>query len=113
MQEFDGLSLMKINASKRDALRRLWELLGRDCKIMRGASIIVGSSKVLHHIVPDVFPPIDGSYTLDLLSHLPPTDSYRISTSQLQRPDFETFYKTMLFCAMVTERVPNIERHSA
>jgi hypothetical protein len=76
---------------------------------MRGASVIVGSSKVLHHIVPDVFPPIDGSYTLDLLSHLPPSDSYRISRSQLQRPDFETFYKTMQFFSMVRRKVRNIE----
>jgi hypothetical protein len=78
---------------------------------MMGVSIIVGSSKLLHHMLPDVFPPIDGSYPLDFLGHLGPSESYRIGASQLLWPDFETFYNAMLFFGMVARKVSNIDQY--
>jgi hypothetical protein len=111
LRHFEGVAIKEIDNAWRDRLRELWDLLGRECRIMVGASIMVGSSKLLHHIVPDAFPPMDGSYTLDFLSHLAPTEVHRINSSQAQRPDFETFYKGMLFFGMVSRKVRNIDKY--
>lgn len=108
-RQFESMTIRMIDATWRDRLRDLWELLGRDCKIMMGESIIVGSSKLLHHLLPDVFPPIDRTYTLDLLGHLAPTEPYRVTASQQLRPDFDAFFKAMLLFGAVAREVPHFE----
>jgi len=39
-------------------------------RIMRTSRAVVAASKVLHHLLPDLLMPVDGTYTAPLLSHL-------------------------------------------
>lgn len=108
---FEGVGIRAINSEWRERLRELWVLLSKECKIMMGESIIVGSSKLLHYLLPDAFAPIDRTYTLDFLNHLDPSESYRISTAQVMAPGFEVFEKAMLFFGEVGREVPNVEKY--
>lgn len=107
-RHFEGWKLEMIDAGAREPLAKLWSLLARDCKIMASESIIVGSSKLLHHLLPDVFPPIDRSYTLDLLGRLDSSEPYRLAAAQVMKPDFEAFLRAMLFFGATARQVPKI-----
>ena len=50
-----------------DAKWAIVELVFRGIKIMDSATSIVGHSKVMHHMMPDIVPPIDRRYTLRYL----------------------------------------------
>jgi hypothetical protein len=110
-QDLEGVSIRAINGGWSDTLSALWSELRGRCKIMVGPAIIVGSSKLLHHLLPDLFPPIDTSYTLDFLRALDRTEQYRLSSREVQAPDFETFFKIMLFFGHVAREVPSIEAY--
>jgi hypothetical protein len=45
----------------------LLEEIFREIKIMASGATLVGNSKVMHHMLPNVVPPIDREYTLRLL----------------------------------------------
>ena len=36
---------------------------------------------------------------------------FKISTTEAQHPDFQVFYRTMLFCSYAARTCPDIERH--
>ncbi len=49
---------------------RGWEVLGdifRGIKVMASGTSLVGNSKVMHHMMPEIVPPIDREYTLRYL----------------------------------------------
>jgi hypothetical protein len=104
--EFQRCSGMRIRqardtASCRGSLQNLWKLLAGSCRIMKTDSLVVGSSKLLHHLHPDFFPPIDRTYTLDFLSSLDRTGTdsapFALTSSLAQQPEFESFYRAILF----------------
>jgi hypothetical protein len=91
-----------------------WALPEGPCRIMESNSILVGSSKVLHHSLPDLFPPIDRAYTLDFLGNLDSADvqsaPFALRGKLKMRPDFETFCRAMFFCGHLARRVRGLRR---
>lgn len=117
--EFRRLSLKTIRQVKdtdrwRKDLEALWILLEGPCRIMQSNSVLVGSSKLLHHLLPDLFAPIDRAYTLDFLANLDPSDAHSapfVLRGKLRmRPDFETFCRAMFFYGYVARRVRGLRR---
>jgi len=54
----------KISIDEREIIKlRLVSILQK-LNVMQGSSYIVGCSKTLHNLLPDLVPPIDGEYTL-------------------------------------------------
>lgn len=99
-----------VNAGWKGELQSLWDLLADDCRVMASASILVGSSKVLHHLLPDLFPPIDRKYTMFLMSHLDCMD-FKVARTAAQKPSFNEFFKAMLFFAYVARAHPDVNKH--
>lgn len=110
-RHFEEWKVGMVDASAREPLAALWSLVSGDCKVMASESAIVASSKLLHHLLPDCFVPIDRSYTLDLLSQLEPSEPYRLSANQVMKPDFQAFLNAMLFFGETARQVQNIEKH--
>jgi len=110
LQSCEGKLLAGLDGSSQPLLRQLYQELSGPCRIMASDSFVVGSSKLLHHLLPDLFPPVDRKYTLAILSRLPKTDPYRIGTMQCQHPDDDVFVKAMLFYGHVARSVPNLGR---
>lgn len=98
----------------RKDLGGLWDLLKGPCRIMKSNSILVGSSKLLHHLLPDLFPPMDRTYTLDFLGKLDPADAqsapFALPGALRMRPNVETFCRTMFFYGHVARRVRGLRR---
>lgn len=118
-REFRRLSSKSIRqvrdtARWRKDLRALWDLLERPCRIMESNSIFVGSSKLLHHLLPDLVPPMDRTYTLDFLGGLDPSDPqsapFALRGALKLRPDFDTFCRAMFFYGYVARRVRKLRR---
>ena len=109
-QELEGHRLVDVETNWRDRLQAIWGLLEGGSRIMASDSMLIGTSKLLHHLIPDLFPPMDRKYTLYLMSHLDRWD-LKITTTEAQHPDFEVFYKSMLFCSYAARTCPDIERH--
>lgn len=118
-REFRRLSSKSIRqvrdtARWRRDLGALWELLERPCRIMDSNSIFVGSSKLLHHLLPDLFPPMDRTYTLDFLGSLDSTDAqstaFALRGVLKMRPGFETFCRVMFFYGYVARRIRGLRR---
>jgi hypothetical protein len=51
-----------------DVSEQLWSVIS-EIKIGRGATRIVSGSKVLHHLFPELIPPIDREYTIRFFFH--------------------------------------------
>ncbi|MEO0279237.1 MAG: hypothetical protein ABIM21_08245, partial [candidate division WOR-3 bacterium] len=68
-----------------DPLKEIYESLG---DIMETRCTIVGISKTLHHIFPDLLMPVDGSHVLRLLANLK-EEEYRTSDDNT----FENYWK--------------------
>jgi hypothetical protein len=65
IESLQGLSLGEIlPAQVRPTLEALWNLLNA-LSVSLAAAKIVANSKVLHHILPDLVPPIDRTYTFN------------------------------------------------
>lgn len=105
---FQGARLEDIDDSWDDRLVGLYKHLESSCKIMRSRSVLVGGSKLLHHLLPDVFPPMDRRYTLSFLLGLPKGDPFRISRAQYSIPDQDTFLKGIKCLAEVARRAPTL-----
>jgi hypothetical protein len=50
-----------------DAKWAVVERIFRKISIMKTETMLVGNSKVMHHMMPDIVPPIDRNYTLEYL----------------------------------------------
>lgn len=56
--------LHELNDTKKDYVRKLLADLWDNFKVMESDSQIVGNSKTLHHLLPDLLPPIDRRHAL-------------------------------------------------
>lgn len=110
-QDLETRQVKSIDESWGSRLADLWKVLSSDGRIIASESIVVGASKVLHHLLPDLFAPIDRSYTLEFLNSLDRSGPYRISTTEKQAPDLVAFCKATLFYGYVSRTVPRIERY--
>lgn len=108
---FEREHLRSFNDGHVKQLAPLWQTLMSEAKIMASESILVGSSKLLHHLLPDLFPPIDRTYTLAFLGALDQSERFRLSTFQCQRPGLDVFCTVMRFFAHVARSVPGIENY--
>ncbi|MEM3870956.1 MAG: hypothetical protein QXE05_00100 [Nitrososphaeria archaeon] len=62
------LSLIKLNElsdEKKEEVKKRLAILFEKLKVMETKSKLVGVSKALHHLLPDLVPPIDRKYTLN------------------------------------------------
>ena len=86
--------LEDISEKDRFLVQTVFEALGDDlkCKIMASKSFVVASSKLLHHLIPDLFPPMDRTYTEYALKQF--DDKYKISGFL---DGFKNFWLTLMF----------------
>lgn len=91
-------------------VEELFEVLGDDqqAKIMRSNSVIVGSSKLLHHLLPDLFPPIDREFTKSALVRF--DDDNNLRDNEGMWDTFETFWHILTFfrktvCAKISKHI--------
>jgi len=103
-------NLRDVDEAWRNRLSGLWRVLEGPGKITATGSILVASSKLLHHLLPDLFIPIDRSYTLEFLRHIE-SETYRISSGERMMPGFDGFYRAMMFFGHLARSHPNLERH--
>jgi hypothetical protein len=64
---FLELEKSKLNTLVDEDRKRVFDLLSNlftNLKVMESESNLVGNSKVIHHLLPDLVPPIDRQYTL-------------------------------------------------
>jgi hypothetical protein len=67
LNEIYGIQLNAISVKELSNLKDTLFLLFRDLKIMRSSRRIVGVSKTMHFLLPDLIMPIDGKYTMKAL----------------------------------------------
>ena len=68
-----SIDLEHLTDQHRPLLQEIFTVLADPArsKIMASGAFVVGSSKLLHHLMPDLIPPIDNEYTYDgLLAYL-------------------------------------------
>ena len=63
LKELADYKLNRLNGNDREIVKDRLSFLFDRLKIMKGKKL-VGVSKALHHFLPDLVPPIDGTYTL-------------------------------------------------
>lgn len=76
-------------------IRGIFEALGDDSlsKIMSSTPFVVASTKLLHHLIPDLFPPMDRTYTEYAMQRF--NDKYKITGSM---ESFKNFWQILKFC---------------
>jgi len=73
--ELQEIKLTQISEENlNDVINRLWNILD-NLKVSATETQLVAGSKVLHHIIPGLMPPIDREHTLRFLYGYPPTYS--------------------------------------
>ncbi len=55
-RSLEGARIQDVDEEWEARLRQLWDLLSSDARIMAGESILVGSSKLLHHLLAQSLP---------------------------------------------------------
>lgn len=69
VKDLENLSLCDLAAGQlQDVSDRLWTLISQ-LRIGVGETRIVAGSKAMHHVLPDLVPPIDRQYTLRFFYH--------------------------------------------
>lgn len=83
-------------------VKDVFEALGDDtkCKIMASGPFVVASSKLLHHLIPDLFPPMDRQYTEYAMRRF--SDKYKIKGSI---ESFENFLQILEFFHDATVKI--------
>jgi len=93
-------------------LRALWDEATGPARIMESNSVFVGTTKLLHHLLPDLVPPMDREYTLGFLSALDPADPasspFKTTAADMKGDEFGVFYKGMQFTAHVARKRPGL-----
>ena len=64
--ELSKFKLNEIKDSEQEFIIKKLAILFDNLKIMLNEKKLVGVSKLIHHLLPDLVPPIDGKYTLSL-----------------------------------------------
>jgi hypothetical protein len=62
--ELHKFTIEKLTNDDKKVVYPMLELLLDNIDVMQSESKLVGSSKVIHHLLPDLVPPIDREYTL-------------------------------------------------
>jgi hypothetical protein len=97
----------------RNDLLSLWKQLRGPCRIMESPSVFVGSTKLLHHLLPDLVPPMDRAYTLSFLSALdrrdPKSRPFRVTAKDRKTGEFGIFWKGMQFAGHVARARTGVE----
>ena len=96
--ELDGLT-----HQRQPLIRELVETLADPAsgKVMKGGAFVVGGSKLLHHLLPDLIPPIDNKFTFGLIGWL--ADDNRLQGGQLE--NFEAVWHILMFFRKVLDGV--------
>jgi hypothetical protein len=69
IKELSAFTLTRVQADQVDDVsERVWRVI-RELKIGQGLTKIVAGSKALHHVLPELVPPIDREYTLCFFFH--------------------------------------------
>lgn len=97
LDSLDNLRMIRIETlsdKEKPLIKILYEALSDDSvsKIMASKPFVVGSSKLLHHLIPDLFPPMDRNYTKYALQRL--SDKYKIKGSM---ESFQNFWHILGF----------------
>lgn len=113
LSSFDSLEKLRmirietLSDKEKPMVKTLYDALGDDSvsKIMASTPFVVASSKLLHHLIPDLFPPMDRNYTEYAMQRL--KDKYKI-TGSLE--SFDNFWRILEFfhdaaCALTPEHI--------
>jgi|GEM_PF-1411855 len=65
--EISDFKLCDLNQDKKESIRGKLKYLFNNLEVMRSESKLVGNSKVIHYLLPDLCPPIDREYILRFL----------------------------------------------
>jgi len=84
---------------------KLWDII-ENLRVGIGSTKIVAGSKALHHLLPELVPPIDGKYTLRFFYGQRET-----GLNQGDRTAFLEIYPH--FCRVASARSKNIQKHVA
>lgn len=63
LKDLSNYKINRLSDIKKQEAKRKLSLLFDRLKVMKGKKL-VGVSKALHHLLPDLVPPVDGTYTL-------------------------------------------------
>ena len=77
-----------------NVISKLWEILS-NVKVSGSNTRLVANSKALHHIIPDLMPPIDRQYTLKFFNY---TDLKRDKEEAIFREIYRYFHKIAFSC---------------
>jgi hypothetical protein len=64
LQELSKFKLNMINGDDEERIKNKLAILYENLKVMESKAKLVGVSKALHHLLPDLVPPVDRKYTL-------------------------------------------------
>ena len=94
MEQCRHIELEQLTHGCQPLVEELFDALRDDkrAKIMRSSSVTVASSKLLHHLLPDLFPPIDRNFTASALDRF--DDENKLPGNW---DTFETFWHILAF----------------
>jgi len=84
----DDLELKKLM----ERVRAAYEYLAKENRVMKSGKAIVGVSKTLHHLLPDLLVPVDKTRIINFLHNLKEED-YRPSNGPKNYDSFENYWK--------------------
>lgn len=112
-QSLEGTHVAEVDDTWKPRLRELWLEIEAEPRIMASGSTFVGGTKLLHHLLPDLVPPMDRTYTLDFMANLDATDSlsarFAIDRNEAAKPGVESFVRGMSMVSYIARQVPNLE----
>jgi hypothetical protein len=88
--DLQGLKLTHLEEEElQNAMSKLWNILS-NLKVSSTETQLIAGSKALHHLLPDLMPPIDGEHTLTFVYGYKPT---YVSEEQKFKRTFPLFWK--------------------
>jgi hypothetical protein len=102
LEQLHNVRIENISTEYTSLIKEVFEELGNDakCKIMASEPFVVASSKLLHHLIPDLFPPMDRQYTEYAMQRF--NDRYKIEGSM---ESFENFWRILDFFHDATVKI--------
>lgn len=91
LQELSRLKLNRIDGEDKECIKKKLLILYNKLKVMESKAKIVGVSKALHHLLPDLVPPVDRKYTLKFFYGR--TDYKEEKGGQMFLEIFDAFYE--------------------
>lgn len=108
LDETRDLTLMDVSKKNinfiKDKMANIYSLFKKEAKIMRTSKMLIGTSKTLHHLHPDLLPPIDKGHTINFLKKF-----VYIPTNF---DNFNTWWKAFLAYLYIAQSIKNFKSYT-